>query len=181
MTWGVRRTQGVTRWRASWMSERVIDSVTNLQCNRGVGYDACMKNDYASVEYAGNDFFVATTPSGHAQVIELNGERSAATSPMELLQIALAGCTGADVISVLKKKRQDVTGYRVEVRATRREEHPRSYATMQVKHIVKGRGVAERAVEHAVQLSTDKYCGVVASLRPTVEITAVWESHEEPA
>ncbi|MEO5922680.1 MAG: OsmC family protein [Bryobacteraceae bacterium] len=139
-----------------------------------------MKNDFASAEYAGNDFFVATTPSGHAQVIELDGERSAASSPMELVQVALATCSGADVISVLRKKRQQVTSYRVEVRATRREEHPRSYATMQVKHIVRGHGISERAVEHAVQLSTDKYCGVVASLRPTVEITAVWEIHEEP-
>ncbi len=138
-----------------------------------------MKNDYASAEYAGNDFFVATTPSGHAQVIDLDGERSAASGPLELVQIALATCTGADVISVLKKKRQEVTSYRVEVRATRREQHPRSYATMLVKHIVKGRGLSERAVEHAVQLSTDKYCGVISSLRPTVEVTAVWEIQEE--
>ena len=140
-----------------------------------------MKNDYASAEYAGNDLFVATTPSGHAQVVEIDGARSSASGPMELVQVALATCSGADVISVLKKKRQQVTSYRVEVRATRREEHPRSYATMQVKHIVRGRGISERAVEHAVQLSTDKYCGVVASLRPTVLITASWEIHEDPA
>jgi putative redox protein len=140
-----------------------------------------MKNDYALAEYAGNDFFVATTPSGHAQVIDMDGERSAAAGPLELVQIALATCTGADVISVLKKKRQDVTSYRVEVRATRREEHPRSYKTMVVKHIVKGHGVSEKAVEHAVQLSTEKYCGVISSLRPTVEVTAMWEIHEDPA
>jgi putative redox protein len=140
-----------------------------------------MKNDYASAEYAGDDFFVATTPSGHAQVIDIDGQRSAATGPMELVQVALAGCTGADVISVLKKKRQQVTMYRVEVRATRREEHPRSYQHIDVKHIVRGRGIEEKAVEHAVQLSTDKYCGVISSLRPTVEIVATWEIQEEPA
>jgi putative redox protein len=139
-----------------------------------------MKKDYASVEYAGNDFFVAITPSGHAQVLDVDGQRSAASGPFELVQIAVAGCTGADVISVLKKKRQQVTAYRVEVRATRREEHPRSYERIEVKHIVRGRGVEERAVEHAVRLSTDKYCGVINSLRPTVEITAVWEIEEEP-
>ncbi len=146
-----------------------------------MGYDAVMKNDYASADWAGDDFFVATTPSGHAQVIDIDGQRSAASGPLELVQIALAGCTGADVISVLKKKRQQVTSYRVEVRATRREEHPRSYQRMEVKHIVRGRGVEERAVEHAVQLSTDKYCGVISSLRPTVEIVATWEIQEEPA
>jgi len=140
-----------------------------------------MKNDYASVEYAGNDFFVATTASGHAQVLDIDGQRSAASGPFELVQIALAGCTGADVISVLKKKRQQVTSYRVEVRATRREEHPRSYQRIDVKHIVRGHGVSEKAVEHAVQLSTEKYCGVISSLRPTVEIEATWEIQEEPA
>jgi len=140
-----------------------------------------MKNDFASMVYAGDDFFVATTPSGHAQVIDIDRERNAASGPFELVQIALAGCTGADVISVLKKKRQQVTGYRVEVRATRREEHPRTYQRIEVKHIVRGRGVEERAVEHAVQLSTDKYCGVINSLRPTAEVVATWEIEEEPA
>lgn len=161
------------------MSAKLIDCATFLQCTRLVGYDACMKNDHASAEWAGDDFFVATTPSGHAQVIDIDGQRSAASGPLELVQIALAGCTGADVISVLKKKRQQVTSYRVEVRATRREEHPRSYQRMEVKHVVRGRGVEEAAVRHAVQLSTDKYCGVISSLRPTVEIVATWEIQED--
>jgi putative redox protein len=133
------------------------------------------------VEYSGNDFFVATTPSGHAQVIDINGERSAAAGPFELVQLALGGCTGADVISVLKKKRQQVTSYRIEIQALRRDEHPRSYKRIDVKHIVRGRGISEKAVAQAVQLSTDKYCGVIASLRPTVEIVATWEIQEEPA
>ena len=140
-----------------------------------------MKNDYASIEYAGNDFFVATSPSGHAQVIDVNGQRSAATGPFEMVQLALGGCTGADVISVLQKKRQQVTAYRIEVRATRREEHPRSYERIEVRHFVRGHGISEKAVEQAVQLSTDKYCGVISSLRPTVEIVASWEIAEEPA
>jgi putative redox protein len=134
-----------------------------------------MKTGYATVEYAGNDYFVGTTPSGHSIVMDVDGERSNASGPLELVQVALAGCTGADVISVLKKKRQDVTAYRVEVRAKRREEHPRSYEHIEVKHIVRGYGLSEKAVEQAVQLSTEKYCGVIASLRPTAEITATWE------
>lgn len=140
-----------------------------------------MKNPFATVEYAGNDFFVATTPSGHAQVIDIDGQRSAATGPFELVQLALGGCTGADVISVLKKKRQRVTAYRIEIRSERREEHPRSYRRIEVKHVVRGYGVAEAAVAHAVQLSTDKYCGVINSLRPTAEVVATWEIQEEPA
>ncbi len=139
-----------------------------------------MKNSYASVEYAGDDFFVAVTPSGHAQVLDIRGERSAASGPLELLLIALGGCTGADVISVLRKKREQVTSYRVEVRGERREEHPRSYRRFEVRHIVKGKGISEKAVAQAVQLSTDKYCGVAATVRPTAEIVTSYEIVEEP-
>jgi len=139
-----------------------------------------MKLPYATVEYAGDDFFVATTPSGHAQAIDIRGERSAAAGPTELLFLALGGCTGADVISVLKKKRQQVTSYRIEIRGERREEHPRSFRKMEVKHIIRGRGVSEKAVAQAVELSTNKYCGVAATLRPTAEIVSSFEIIEEP-
>ena len=105
-----------------------------------------MKNTYATVEYAGDDFFVAVTPSGHAQVIDIDGQRSAASGPLELLFIALGGCTGADVISVLHKKREKVTAYKIEIRGERREEHPRSFRKFEVKHIVRGRGISEKAV-----------------------------------
>ena len=138
-----------------------------------------MKNNYASVEYAGDDFFVAVTPSGHAQVLDVKGERSAASGPLELLLIALGGCTGADVVSVLRKKREQVTAYRVEIRAERREEHPRSFRRFEVRHIVKGKGISEKAVADAVQLSTEKYCGVAATVRPTAEIVTSYEIQED--
>jgi putative redox protein len=138
-----------------------------------------MKNTFATVEYAGDDLFVATPPSGHAQVLDINGERSAASGPLELLFIALGGCTGADVISVLHKKREQVTSYKIEIRAERREEHPRSFKKFEVKHIVRGRGISEKAVAQAIQLSTDKYCGVAATLRPTAEIVTSYEIQEE--
>lgn len=140
-----------------------------------------MQQSFATIQYAGDDFFVGTTPSGHSQVIDINYERGSATRPFELVQVALGGCTGADVISVLKKKRQDVTAYRVEVHATRRDEHPRTYQRIEVKHFVRGRGISEPAVAQAVQLSTDKYCAVINSLRPTAEIVATWVIEQEPA
>ncbi|MCU1339320.1 MAG: OsmC family protein [Bryobacterales bacterium] len=139
-----------------------------------------MKNNYATVEYAGDDFFVAVTPSGHAQVLDMRGERSAASGPLELLLIALGGCTGADVVSVLRKKREQVTAYRVEVRAERREEHPRSYRRFELRHIVRGKGISEKAVAHAIELSTEKYCGVAATVRPTAEIVTSFEIEQEP-
>jgi putative redox protein len=138
-----------------------------------------MKNNHASLEYAGDDFFVAVTPSGHAQVLDIRGERSAASGPLELLLIALGGCTAADVVSVLRKKREQVTAYRVEVRGERREEHPRSFRRFEVRHIVKGRGISEKAVAQAIQLSTEKYCGVAATVRPTAEIITSYEIQEE--
>lgn len=139
-----------------------------------------MKNTHATVHYAGNDFFLAVSPSGHAVPIDTNGQRSAASGPLELLLLSLGGCTGADVISILRKKRERVTDYRVEIRGERREEHPRSYRRINVHHIVRGYAVAEASVARAVQLSTEKYCSVAATLRPTAEIVSTWEIHEEP-
>ena len=139
-----------------------------------------MKNTHATVQFAGDGFFVATSQSGHAQVIDIHGERSAATGPLELLLIALGGCTGADVISVLEKKREQVTAYRIEVHGERRDEHPRSYKRLEVRHIVTGRGISEKSVQQAIQLSTDKYCSVAATLRPTAEIVSTYEIQEAP-
>lgn len=138
-----------------------------------------MKSDHATLHYAGNEFFIGIPPSGHAITIDFSGERSAATGPLELLLIALGGCTGADVISVLKKKREKVTDYRIEVRGHRRAEHPKSFRQIEVKHIVRGHGVSEEAVAKAIKLSSEKYCSVASTLRPTAEIVSTWEIHEE--
>jgi putative redox protein len=134
-----------------------------------------MKNTHAVVEYAGNDFFVAVTPSGHAQVLDAKSERSAAPGPLELLLVALGGCTAVDVVSILEKKRQKVTKYHVEVRGERREENPRSFHRLEVRHIVTGQGVSPEAVRRAIELSTDKYCSVAATLRPAAEIVSTFE------
>jgi putative redox protein len=94
---------------------------------------------------------------------------------MELLLVALGSCTGVDVVSILRKKRQRVTDYRVEVRGQRRADHPRSYKRMEVHHIVTGRNVSERSVAQAIALSEEKYCSVAATLRPTAEIVSSFE------
>jgi putative redox protein len=138
-----------------------------------------MKNSIAVVHYAGEDYFVAVPPSGHAITFDVNGERSNAPGPLEMLLIALGGCTGADVISVLKKKREHVSDYRIEVHGERREEHPRSFRRMEVKHILRGRGLSAENVAKAIELSTNKYCSVAATLRPTAEIVTSFEIQEE--
>ncbi len=129
----------------------------------------------ATIHYAGNDFFIGISPSGHAQTIEVDSHRGSAVSPLELLLLALGGCTGVDVISILKKKRQQVTGYRIEVHGDRRDEFPRAYTKLYVKHIVTGRGVSEQAVARAIELSDQKYCSVAATVRGTAEIVTSYE------
>ena len=133
----------------------------------------------ATIHYAGDDFFVAITPSGHAQTLDTRHERSAAATPMELLLLALGSCTAVDVISILKKKRERVTDYRVEVRGERRDEHPRKYTRLEVRHIVRGRGVSEKAVAQAIELSETKYCSVAATLSPGAEIISSFVIQED--
>ncbi len=137
-----------------------------------------MKNNHAIVQYAGDDFFIATPPSGHAITLDFNGARAAAPGPLELLLIALGGCTGADVVSVLRKKREKLVKYRIEVRGERREEFPKSFTKMEVKHILHGKSLSEEAVKRAIELSNTKYCSVHATLEPKVEIVTSYEIHE---
>lgn len=133
-------------------------------------------NEYkGTVTYAGDEFFIGTTPGGYSQAIDVKGDRHSAPTPMEMLLVSVAGCTAADVISILIKKRQDVTGYRVEITGTRAEDHPRKFVTFHVHHIVHGRNVSDNAVADAVELSDTKYCSVAANVRPTATITTSYE------
>lgn len=89
--------------------------------------------------------------------------------------MSVAACTAVDVVSILEKKRQTVTDYRVEITGTRRDEYPRRFTAFHVHHIVYGRSVSEKAVADAVALSDEKYCSVAATVRPTAEITTSFE------
>jgi len=138
-----------------------------------------MAETKTTVHYGGNDFFIGISPGGHALTIETNGERSSAATPMELLLVALGGCTGSDGVEILRKKREHITDYRIELRGERRADFPRSFKTIQLRHIIKGRNLSEAAVKHAIALSDSKYCGVAATLRPTVEISVSYEIAQE--
>lgn len=135
----------------------------------------------AVIQFAGDDMFIGTSPSGHSFAIDTKGDRKSAPTPMELLLVSVAACTAADVISILQKKRQDVTEYRVKVTGTRADDHPRKYEKFHVHHIVHGRGVSEAAVARAIELSDTKYCSVSATVRPTAEITTSFEIIEAGA
>jgi len=135
----------------------------------------------ATVKFVSEDLFLGVTPSGHAMVLDTDSQRSIASSPVELLLVALGSCTATDVASILTKKRQQVTSYVIEVTGKRRDEYPRSYTSMRVHHILTGKSISAKAVAHAIELSETKYCSVAATLRPTVEIQSTFEILEEPA
>jgi putative redox protein len=139
------------------------------------GAGMSVEDPKAVVQLIGDDLFNGRTPSGHLVTIDTDRGRNSAPSPMELLLLALGSCTGVDVVSILKKKREKLTAYRVEIRGKRREQHPRSYQRMDVHHIVTGHNISERSVSQAIELSEQKYCSVAATLRPTVEIVSSFE------
>ena len=117
--------------------------------------------------------FIGTAESGFTIPLgtspDLGGDNDG-FRPMELLAIGLAGCTAMDVISILKKKKQEVTGFEVQVHADRAEEHPHVFTKIVIEYIVSGRNVERAAVERAVQLSAEKYCPAQAMFRKVVPI-----------
>lgn len=133
----------------------------------------------AVVKFVADDLFVGITPGGRALVLDTDSHRSSAPSPVELLLVALGSCTATDVASILKKKRQRVTSYIVEVSGERRTDYPRSYTSMKVHHILTGTAISPQAVAHAIELSETKYCSVTATLKPKVEIQTTFEIIEE--
>jgi putative redox protein len=92
-------------------------------------------------------------------------------TPMELLAVALAGCTAMDVVAILQKMRQPLDGLRVEVHGEKADEHPKRFVSLEVVYYLKG-ALDEKKVQRAIELSETKYCSVEATLRPAVSISA---------
>lgn len=90
--------------------------------------------------------------------------------PMELVAMGLAGCTAMDVISILLKKKQDVTSFDVNVHATQAREHPHVFTEVQIEYLVGGRDIDPTAVQRSIELSTSKYCPVHAMLKHSVNM-----------
>jgi putative redox protein len=98
--------------------------------------------------------------------------------PMELFAIGLAGCTAMDVISILRKKRQEVTHFVVQVQADRASDHPRVFTDIQITYEITGKDVEEVAVKRAIELSEDKYCPAHAMLRNAASIKCTYKIFE---
>ncbi|MGI8916210.1 MAG: OsmC family protein [Chloroflexota bacterium] len=111
--------------------------------------------------------FAATGGSGHTITLDSgadHGGTERGLRPMELLLLGLGGCTGMDVISLLRKMRQDVTGYQVVVQAERAEEHPRVMTDVSVVHVIQGRSLDAKLIRRAIELSATRYCPASAML-----------------
>lgn len=117
--------------------------------------------------------FIAKANSNHWVAVESAHQETpaAATGPMELVLIALGGCTGADVIGIMEKKRAALTRFEINVSGERAETHPKVYTKIHIEYIFEGRKLRQNDIEQAIELSRTKYCSVSAMLSKTAEIT----------
>ena len=123
----------------------------------------------AAVNWTDNDRFVGAATSRHSIVMDAATEKTA-NSPMELVLLALCGCTASDVVGILRKKREPFTGLEVRAKGERAEGYPAVYTSIHLTYVVRGE-VAHKAMEDAVRLSKEKYCSVSAMLEKTAKIT----------
>jgi putative redox protein len=126
--------------------------------------------------------FMGEAGSGHAVMMDGSpeyGGRNIGIRPMEMLLIGLAGCTGFDVVSILKKGRESVTGCDVEVEAQRAETDPKVFTKIHLSYRIAGKGLSQLKAERAVTLSKEKYCSASIMLGATAEMTYSLEVVDE--
>ena len=123
----------------------------------------------ASLIWTDNERYVGESTSRHSIVMDTAKEKTA-NSPMELVLLALCGCTASDVVGILRKKREPFTGLEVGAKGDRAESYPAVYTSIHLTYKVRGQ-VSAKAMEDAVRLSKEKYCSVSAMLEKTAKIT----------
>jgi putative redox protein len=128
----------------------------------------------ASIRWVSEQQFLGISPSSHTTTMDADGKSNKAPTPMELLLIALGGCTASDMVSILEKKRQKLQSLVVECSGERAAEPPRVWTKIDVVFRLRGL-LDETAVKHALQLTKDKYCSVSAMLEETAKITWHYE------
>ena len=134
-----------------------------------------------SVDWQGDMKFIGTSDSGHKITLDADGRvggHDEGARPMELIALGLAGCTAMDVISILKKKRQDVTGFQVEVHTENADSHPKVFTSIHIKYTLHGHNVNPKAVERAMELSETRYCPAQAMLSVVAPTTLSYEINE---
>ncbi|MDN3485033.1 OsmC family protein [Pseudoalteromonas sp. APC 3224] len=128
----------------------------------------------ANVKWVEGNTYIGRSNSNHNVVFDA-GSDGAAPSPMEMVLMSIGGCSSVDVVSILKKTKQDFSSVDVQLTAERAETAPRVFTKINLHFVVTGKNVSEKHLERAVSLSAEKYCSVALMLDKTVEIT---HSHE---
>jgi putative redox protein len=126
------------------------------------------------IKFVENMQFVGTSDSGHAVVMDAPpsvGGNNTGTKPSELLLVSFGGCSGMDVISILRKKKQAVTNFEMNVNGETLDYHPRSFTEIHIEYVITGRNISEEAVQRAINLSIDKYCMVGNTIDKAAKIT----------
>lgn len=124
----------------------------------------------AQVKWLGDELFLGSSASGHTLVLDANAD-GVAPSPLENTLISLGSCSSVDVVSILQKGRQAISGCTVEINATRVDSVPKLFSTIHLHFVITGKNIKATSVERAVTLSADKYCSVALMLNGNVNIT----------
>jgi len=133
----------------------------------------------ASIRWIGEQEFAATSPSGHTAVMDSDRRSNRAPGPMEMVLMALGGCTATDMVVILGKKRQKLQSLEVVCSGERAAGPPTVWVKLDVLFRLRG-AIEEEAVKHAIELTKEKYCSVAATLKKTAEITWRYEILAEP-
>jgi len=137
----------------------------------------------ARVRWVEGAAFMGESGSGHAVVMDgppEAGGRNLGPRPMEMLLLGMGGCTAFDVVTILRKARQEVHGCEVVLEAERAEQPPKVFTRIRVRYVVTGRGLSEERVRRAVELSAEKYCSASIMLGRTARIEHEIEVREAP-
>jgi putative redox protein len=134
---------------------------------------------HATLSWESGRRFQARSESGHVVPIDSASRPGhTAAGPMELLLIAIAGCTAIDVVAILEKMRQPLAGLDVEITGDRAEQHPKRLTAISITYRLRGGGLSREKVERAVELSHSTFCSAVASLRPDCPVTTTIDIEE---
>jgi putative redox protein len=130
----------------------------------------------AEVAWTGENVFIGTDLSGHSVVYDSSEGVMKGVSPMRALLTSLGACTGMDIVAILKKRKQKLTSLKVLLKGERPEHGlPKPWTSIHVRYVLSGEKLEKKYVEEAIKESTEKFCSVGATLRPTAKITYSYE------
>jgi putative redox protein len=130
------------------------------------------------ITWVQNEQFIGTDSTNHSIVLSTTKDGTG-SKPSDLLLIALGACSGVDVVGILVKKRQNLRGLQIKVSGQQDTDPPWTFRKLHIEYTVCGKGISEKAVQQAIELSEDKYCSVAATLRGVAEITSSFKIVED--